>query len=195
MIENLEKGAPVVFGIPGHAVVLDGYDKATDMFHLNYGWGPDDAESESVPAEKASTKWYTRDEFKALQTIGMVLDISPVYQETFTVTDSRILGTGTLVRVIQQATAMQGANIITFDETLAGSGALEMPYSLELKDKITFDGFNMTLFSPKQHEAEKGNNAQQDNEVAVSFFFGDDGNRTDFTDFRGNIICKYQEND
>jgi hypothetical protein len=77
------------------------------------------------------------------------LDISPVFQENFTVTDASVFGKGTLYRVIQQATAMQGANIITFDEALAEADALELPLALELKDKTTFSGFNMTIFAGK----------------------------------------------
>ena len=41
LIENLQAGCPVGAGIPGHAVVIDGYDGAKDLFHINYGWGDD----------------------------------------------------------------------------------------------------------------------------------------------------------
>ena len=197
LIENLENGSPVMFGITGHGVVLDGYDRETDMFHLNYGWGPEEAEGSSGQ-ENCSTRWYTRKEFKELGTIGFVLDISPVFQETFTVTDSRVLGSGTLLRVVQQANAMQGANGIVFNDQ-AKANALELPVTLELKDRITVDGFNMTVFVTKKDVAAGGTAKKSANEdvneedadSTATVFYGSNGNRTDFTDFRGNIICKY----
>lgn len=39
--ETISKLQPVLLGIPGHAVVIDGYavQDATEYFHINYGWG------------------------------------------------------------------------------------------------------------------------------------------------------------
>ena len=195
LIENIENDLPIAFGIPGHAIVLDGYDDTNDLFHLNYGWGP----GNNTPEDKKTTRWYTRDEFRALGTSGFVLDISPVFQETFTVTDASVFGKGTLYRVIQQATAMQGANIIEFDDALAEADAWELPLALELKDKTTFSGFNMTVFAGNNdageeeaeaaNENEDGENEEQENAGnMVIAFSGEQGSRTEFTDFKGNII-------
>lgn len=39
--ETISKLQPVLLGIPGHAVVIDGYavQDATEYYHINYGWG------------------------------------------------------------------------------------------------------------------------------------------------------------
>ncbi|MBO7147020.1 MAG: C10 family peptidase, partial [Lentisphaeria bacterium] len=190
LIENLEQGKPISFGINGHAIVLDGYDSDSDMFHLNYGWGPDSEE----------TKWYTREEFLGTECFGFVIDISPEYQETFTVTDSRVFGSGTLMRAVQQAATMQGDNTITFDAALAESDAVELGIELELKDNVTIDGFNMTLFGSDQKSEEgdvENQNAdegeKEEEESNLALFFGETGNRTTFSDFSGDLICSFQE--
>ena len=54
LIENLRAGRPVGASVPGHAVVIDGYDAENDLFHINYGWGD----------RSSSTKWYTRKEMR-----------------------------------------------------------------------------------------------------------------------------------
>ncbi|ELE9727889.1 C10 family peptidase [Enterobacter kobei] len=36
--ENIDNKMPVLIGIPGHAIVCDGYDESGD-FYFNYGWG------------------------------------------------------------------------------------------------------------------------------------------------------------
>lgn len=196
LIENIKNDLPIAFGIPGHAIVLDGYDSDKDLFHLNYGWGPEN----DTPEDEKTTRWYTRDELRQLSTSGIVIDISPVFQETFTVTDASVFGTGTLYRAIQQAAAMQGANIITFDEALAEADALELPLALELKDKTTFSGFNMTIFAGKNDAGEEETEAVNENEDSndgeseeeenspVVAFYGEQGSRTEFANFNGNII-------
>ncbi len=196
LIENIEKGLPVAFAIPGHAIVLDGYDREKDMFHLNYGWGPEN----NVEEAKKSTRWYTREEFLNEGVIGFVIDIDPESQETFTVTDDRVFGSGTLYRVIQQATAMQGANTIEFD--LEQSQALELPFALKLKDETTLSGFNMTIFAGgndaageevetvnENEESGDAENEEQENAGnTVVAFSGEQGSRTEFANFQGNII-------
>ena len=195
-IENIENDLPIAFGIPGHAVVLDGYDNTNDLFHLNYGWGPEN----NTPEDQKTTRWYTRDELRKFSTSGIVIDISPVFQKTFTVTDAGVFGTGTLYRAIQQAAAMQGANIITFDDALAEADVQTLPFALELKDKTTLSGFNITIFAggndagaeeaePVNEDSGDGENEEQENAGNMVFAFsGEQGSRTEFTDFKGNII-------
>ena len=198
LIENVKNGAPVTYMIPGHAIVLDGYNDEADLFHLNYGWGPEN----SQPEDQRSTRWYTREEFRQLGTVGFVINVSPVFQETFTVTDNRIFGSGTLYRAIQQADAMQGANIITFDDALEQADALELPIYLALKDKTTISGFNMTIFAGEndvdgenaetvnedEDGSDDGSEEEEENTSIVVAFSGEQGSRTEFTDFKGNII-------
>lgn len=198
LIENVKNGAPVTCTIPGHAIVLDGYNDEADLFHLNYGWGPEN----SQPEDQRSTRWYTREEFRQLGTVGFVINVSPVFQETFTVTDNRIFGSGTLYRAIQQADAMQGANIITFDDALEQADALELPIYLALKDKTTISGFNMTIFAgadnvdgenaetvnEEEDGSDDGSEEEEENTSIVVAFSGEQGSQTEFTDFKGNII-------
>ena len=119
-------------------------------------------EENSQPEDQRGTRWYSREEFRQLGTVGFVIDASPVFQESFTVTDNRIFGSGTLYRAIQQADAMQGANIITFDDALEQADALELPIYLALKDKTTISGFNMTIFAGADNV--DGENAETVNE-------------------------------
>ncbi len=198
LIENVKNGAPVTYTIPGHAIVLDGYNDEADLFHLNYGWGPEN----SQPEDKKGTRWYTREEFRQLGTVGFVIDASPVFQEFFTVTDNRVFGSGTLYRAIQQAIAMQGANIITFDDALEQADALELPIHLALKDKTTISGFNMTIFAGEndvdgenaetvnedEDGSDDGSEEEEENTGIVVAFSGEQGSQTEFTDFKGNII-------
>lgn len=42
MYEEVSKGRPVICsgtGSSGHAFILDGYDKETNLYHINFGWG------------------------------------------------------------------------------------------------------------------------------------------------------------
>ena len=198
LIENVQNGAPVTYTIPGHAIVLDGYNEEYDLFHLNYGWGPEN----SKPEDQRSTRWYTREEFRQLGTAGFVIDVSPVFQESFTVTDDRVFGSGTLYRAIQQADAMQGENTITFAGDLAEADALELPIYLALKDKITLSGFNMTIFAGESDAGEEdaesvneddddcdgGSEEEEENTGIVVALGGEQGCRAKFTNFKGNII-------
>lgn len=205
LIENLENGKPVILGLPGHGVVLDGYDRDSDTFHVNYGWGKEEAESPSPGDNEetsVSTRWYTREELKNLQTSTLILDISPEYQKTFTVTDPRLFGSGTLLHAVRQAVSMKGDNTIVFDETLADSAALELSQTLLVKDKTTFSGFNMTIFSADPDDSDTaGESGDSENssengedgadEKGYTMLSGECGSQICFTDFKGNIICNF----
>lgn len=60
VISDIANGEPVVIGITdnrgdGHCVVLDGYDSARQLFHVDLGWGPDDYGS----VENSSNDWFS----------------------------------------------------------------------------------------------------------------------------------------
>ena len=133
IIENLQAGRPVGTVVPGHALVFDGYDADNDTFHINYGWGM-----------ASATRWYTRDEIRELGFCDFLYDITAQYVETFTVTDGRVYGTGTLVRAFEQADAMKGDNTVVFVEAVRGE-AVEITRRLEFSDGITVRNFNMTV--------------------------------------------------
>ena len=86
---SLKKGSPILYGAThptsgGHAVVLDGYQKSTGLYHFNFGWGGGGTYSGSG--------WYTVDDetgmngFKSDQRGCM--NFRPVYQK-FTATIDR----------------------------------------------------------------------------------------------------------
>ena len=51
--------------------------------------------------------------------------------ETFTVTDARVYGTGTMIRAFERAAGMIGDNTVAFDPSVAGK-------TVELLNHITF---------------------------------------------------------
>ena len=134
LIENLEAGRPVGASIPGHAVVIDGYDWDEDKFHVNYGWGKYTEE----------TRWYTRQEMQDLNFNEFVYDLRTDHQQVFTVTDSRVYGTGTMIRAIEQANAMTGDNTVEFSSAVENQ-ALELTGRINLSADIEIDHFNMLV--------------------------------------------------
>ena len=135
VIENLLAGRVVGASIPGHAVVIDGYDSGTGKFHINYGWG----------AYSSGTRWYSRSELHDLQIREFVYDLMVSGIENLTVSDSRLYGTGTLLRAFEQALSIKGKNTISFDTGIAGN-SLCLSDAISLADKITVDGFNMNIY-------------------------------------------------
>ena len=133
LIENLEAGRPVGAAYHGHALVIDGYDREDDTFHINFGW-----------AYNQATRWYTREEVFELQFQEFVYDLMVDYVETFTVTDARLYGTGTMLRAFEQAAGMAGANTVVFDSSVAGK-TVELLNGIRVKDETTVNGFNMNV--------------------------------------------------
>jgi len=133
IIENLLAGRPVGTCYPGHALVIDGYDADNDLFHINFGWG-----------NSVSTRWYSRDEMLEQEYHEFVYDLLPAPIPTLTVSDSRLYGTGTMLRAFEQAAADTGANTVVFDAAVSGA-ALELPDYITLRDETTVRDFNMSL--------------------------------------------------
>ena len=133
LIENLEAGRPVGTTYPGHAMVIDGYDRATDTFHINYGWGYNQA-----------TRWYTREEMFEAQLSEFLYDLRLDYIETFTVTDARVYGTGTMFRAFEQAAGMIDANTVAFDPSVAGE-TVELLDCIRIYDEVTVKDLNMNV--------------------------------------------------
>ena len=134
IIENLVAGRPVGTSYPGHALVIDGYDGAKDLFHINFGWGK----------YASDTKWYSREEMHEQGYWAFVYDLYPEHVETLTVTDERVYGTGTMVRAFEQARTITGSNTVVFSKSVKG-GAVGLAEHITLKDSITVRDFNMTV--------------------------------------------------
>ena len=135
LIENLEAGLPVGATYPGHAFVVDGYDRESDTFHINLGWGGNQA-----------TRWYTRDEMQEeLNCEYFVYDLNPEYVETFTVTDARVYGTGTMIRAFEQAAGMIGDNTVAFDPSVAGKTVELLNHITFFDEVISVKDFNMNV--------------------------------------------------
>ena len=133
LIENLTAGKVVGASLPGHALVIDGYDAETDSFHLNYGWG-----------NTQDTRWYTRDEINGLKFYNFIYDLLIDGSEEYCVTSSAVYGTGTAARAFELARGTTGDNTVSFDSSLAGE-KLTLTDSLDIKDTITVSNFNMDL--------------------------------------------------
>ncbi len=135
LIENLEAGLPVGATYPGHAFVIDGYDRESDTFHINLGWGYNQA-----------TRWYTRDEMQEeLNCEYFVYDLNPEYVETFTVTDARVYGTGTMIRAFERAAGMIGDNTVAFDPSVAGKTVELLNHITFFDEVISVKDFNMNV--------------------------------------------------
>ena len=151
LIENLEAGLPVGATYPGHALVVDGYDRESDRFHVNFGWGGNQA-----------TRWYTRDEIHELNFEAFVYDLNPEYVETFTVTDARVYGTGTMIRAFEKAAGMIGDNTVAFDPSVAGKTVELLNHITFFEEVITVSDFNMNVLVTQSNGGEKGYGIQAD---------------------------------
>ena len=161
LIENLTAGRVVGTSYPGHALVIDGYDAATDKFHINFGWGNSDA-----------TRWYTRAEMNKQGYYDFFYDLMVEGEKEFFVTDDRVYGTGTFLRAIELADGTKGENIITVDDALSGK-KVSYQVSLDIEEKITFRNFNMDITVTK--------------DGYTNGFCGSAGSIAEFEDFSGKI--------
>ena len=109
IIENIKAGRVVGTSYPGHAIVIDGYDAATDKFHINYGWGNDSA-----------TSWYTRKEIRDAHYYEFVYDLMVEKVTDISVSDNRVYGTGTLIRAMEQVNSIEGYNRMVFTKKSYG---------------------------------------------------------------------------
>jgi len=169
LIENLTAGRVVGTSYPGHALVIDGYDAATDKFHINFGWG-----------NSAQTRWYTRAEMNEQGYYEFFYDLMVEGEKEFFVTDDRVYGTGTFLRAIELANGTKGENIITFDDALSGK-KVSYQFSLDIEDKITFRNFNMDVIVTGEDYYTYG-------------FYGSSGSIAEFEDFSGKLIVNGSSN-
>ena len=165
LIENLRAGRPVGTSYPGHAVVIDGYDAENDLFHINFGWG-----------RSSTTRWYSREEMREEGYHEFVYDLFTEYVETFTVTDDRVYGTGTLVRAFEQARTMTGSNIVEFSSSVGGK-AVELNENVKIADSTSVRDFNMTVTVTNARNNSWGMG-----------FYGESGSAATFEDFGGALI-------
>lgn len=77
LVYELLHGRPVGISLlrQEHAIVVDGYDSARDMFHLDLGWGND------------SNRWYTREEMDDLRIYVEISGYTPAVSPVLTVGD------------------------------------------------------------------------------------------------------------
>ena len=165
IIENLLAGRPVGTSYPGHALVIDGYDADRDLFHINFGWG-----------SSSTTRWYSRSEMRAQEYHEFVFDLFTERVETFTVTDGRFYGTGTMARAFEQARGFLGSNIVRFSYAVSDA-SLELSEFLKVEDTTTVKYFNMTVKVTGSRNWSWG-----------AAFYGEAGSVTSFEQFRGSLI-------
>ncbi len=132
IIDELQAGRVVGASIPGHAIIIDGYDEVNDKFHLNYGWGG------------YSDGWYTRGEMVDLEFDEFTFDLAIKAKNTFTVTDADLYGTGTLMRAMEQSAAAAGDNTINFSVQTAGE-LLTLSNYTSFAEGYTINNLNMDL--------------------------------------------------
>ena len=165
LIENLTAGNVVGVSIPGHALVIDGYNADNDTFHINYGWG-----------NSSNTRWYTREEMYAAQYHDFLYDFNLGYVSTFTVSDSEVYGSNTFIRAWEQANGMRGTNTITFTDSTDGVNQVWQNY-LTVSDTTIVEHMNIDVMVV--------------NSVSSwGFGFYDEGytGKVTFNDFSGSLI-------
>ncbi|MCQ2402797.1 MAG: C10 family peptidase [Lentisphaeria bacterium] len=82
--EDVAAGMPVLAGLDGglmHSVVIDGHAKETDRWHVNFGWGAEDARKyDEKYGMEAGTGWYTKAQMEAFGILTLLVDIHPLYE-------------------------------------------------------------------------------------------------------------------
>ncbi|MBO5723179.1 MAG: C10 family peptidase, partial [Lentisphaeria bacterium] len=169
LIENLAAGRVVGTSFPGHALVIDGYDSATDKFHINYGWG-----------DSSSTGWYSRKEMNDQGYYYFMYDLMQEKVTTLTVNDSDLYGTGTMLRAFEQAQGISGDNIIEFTNAVKGKSLVLRDY-ITFADKTTVNNFNMSISFTDERYSNYG-------------FYLNSGSTAVFNNFSGEVFVNTGEN-
>jgi len=120
--ECIDYGEPMLLGIDGHDVYIDGYEKQEDgsyLYHINYGWGGTFKDGVLTPDEH--TKWYTADEITQLQPDDIYFDLDPDISVAVT-NDSPDYVAGSMLRGLSRIDNVRKAKTVTvsFDESLNG---------------------------------------------------------------------------
>ena len=83
MRADIAAGRPVLAGLGGslmHTVLIDGYEAQTGRWHVNFGWGAEDArEYDAKYGMEVGTGWYTREQMEAFGILTLLADIHPLY--------------------------------------------------------------------------------------------------------------------
>ena len=81
--EEISAGRPVLAGLGGslmHSVVVDGYAEGTGRWHVNFGWGAEDARRyDEKYGLECGTGWYTTGELEGFGILSLVAGIRPLY--------------------------------------------------------------------------------------------------------------------
>lgn len=84
--ENIIAGMPVLAGFAGslnHTVVIDGYDRDTDSWHVNFGWGAADFRRYDADyGFDIGNGWYSQPEMENFRISTLTLDICPIHENT-----------------------------------------------------------------------------------------------------------------
>ena len=166
LIENLEAGSPVGVSYPGHALVIDGYDRTNDKFHINFGWG-----------NSSSTRWYTRSEMIEQKYNQFIYDLTLTPDKILTVNDSDLYGTGTFIRGFERASAAKGENTINFDSNIK-LDELELRDYVSLTERTIVNGLNMSVRFTDNLRSSWGIGLRCEDEAV-----------TTFNDFTGEVIA------
>ena len=108
----VKSGVPLYITIPGHALVIDGFDEDSKKFHFNYGWG-------QTGVAQGYTGWHALDGLSGSNYITeIIIDAIPEnmanLNETYVVTSLDNYGEGTLRRAIEMANNKKGKDTIVF---------------------------------------------------------------------------------
>jgi Ca2+-binding RTX toxin-like protein len=76
--------------------------------------------------------------------------------ETFTVTDARVYGTGTMIRAFEKAAGMIGDNTVAFDPSVAGKTVELLNHITLFEEVVTVKDFNMNVLVTKSDGGERG---------------------------------------
>lgn len=182
--DNIAQGRPIFAATSGHAVVIDGYNSSTKLFHVNLGWGG------------SSDDWYTLDSIADQgQLESATIDIAPSMASyaKYYVTTTDDYGVGSLRRAIEQANNNKGKDTIFFDSKLTGQTITLTTGTINISDTCIIDGLgagnisisggwyggSATVGSQIFSIVNGGNGKDSDFEISISNLTLTDGFSTD----------------
>lgn len=128
--DNIKNGSPVLLNIPNHYVFIEDYDRLSNKFYINYGWGG------------SNDGWYHLHDINGQGTKGVMFDIIPEFgNEPIVVNSTADYGVGTLRRAIELANNVKGENSIVFDRSMAGK-TITIDSELQITDKVNITGLD-----------------------------------------------------
>ena len=128
--ENIQQGSPVLLTIPNHFVFIEDYDRLSNQFYINYGWGG------------KNDGWYDLHDINGDSVTAIMLDIIPEYSgDPIIVNSTADYGVGTLRRAVELANSIKGCNTIIIDPSLAGQ-TITLNSRLEITDQVHIVGLD-----------------------------------------------------